>query len=308
MKAYDFIDRLKHLLLNRNTFYCNSFPGNCGEIHEYGILSFDCIGLVKSVINDPDIVYKASPVGYYVVPDQIIPDYSELQLLNLSDPVWNYFYNLIPGEYLYMEGHAGIYIGDLGNVNVIECTTAWGINGVVCSYIDPMTGGRYDQKGGTLCGVWEAHSKLTPFIDYCVGWEMINNEWYHTPNTGWYYDNAYNGWFLLDHNSKMLTGWQYVDNKWYYLQPYNDGEHVSGIMRIGWLYDPDYNGWFLLASSGEMLTGWQYVNNNWYYLSPEHTDRFATGQMVSGDVMIDGKTEHFNDNGAWDCTKPKGGV
>lgn len=169
MTKDDWIKRLKYLEANRSTFYSNSFPYNCGYIYAGGTMSFDCIGMVKSIINEPDIVYKWSPAGYYVRPGQVIPDTTELGILNLCTEVSYRFDNLTPGEYLYMSGHAGVYVGTFqdpsGTVNTIETTGAFG-GGTVSSWLDPSSGRRYNHKGGYQVGRWEAHGKLSRYIDY----------------------------------------------------------------------------------------------------------------------------------------------
>ena len=166
MTSRNFCKRLSHIAKNRISFYDNSYPGNCGLIRADGSISFDCIGLVKSLINEPDIAFKHSPAGYFVKPGQVIQDTNEIGILNLCENVrWYEFYNIQPGEYLYMNGHAGVYIGEYGDINCVECTAAW-TGGVVFSYIDKSNGARYQHKGGPYGGYWEAHGKLSKYIDY----------------------------------------------------------------------------------------------------------------------------------------------
>lgn len=173
LKVNDWIKRLKYLAFNRVTYYDNSFPSNCGEINPDGSISFDCINMPKSVINEPDIVYKTKPAGYYVEPGQVIPDKDGLYIINelCTDAVWWNFKKMVPGEFLYMriDGHGGVYVGEFtwqGRIyNVIECTAAFG-GGVVPSYIDLNTGARYEYKGGYQVYAWEAHGKLSRYIDY----------------------------------------------------------------------------------------------------------------------------------------------
>jgi len=167
----DFIKGLKHLAMNRVTYYDNSFPANCGEINPDGSISFDCINLIKSVINEPDICYKTEPAGYYVKPGQKIPDWDELHLLNgcCTGVKWHSFTNVLKGSYLFMSGHAGIFCGEFndgGIVNTIECTTDFGTPGVTTSWMDTKTGRRYDHKYGTEWRSWEAFGNLTNYIDY----------------------------------------------------------------------------------------------------------------------------------------------
>lgn len=192
LKVTDYINALIYLATKRVTYYDNSFPGNCGEINPDGSISFDCINLIKSIINEPGIAYKTSPAGYYVKPGQVIPDTNEIGILNLCSGVaWDDFQNMVPGEYLYMAGHGGTYIGDHGDVNVIECTAAWR-GGVLCSWVDP-DGTRRSCKGGGICGRWEAHGKMSRYIDYsaqpqpkptpggksvsCLAFDCVQQEW-----------------------------------------------------------------------------------------------------------------------------------
>lgn len=168
IKVDDWIKRLKYLEANRYTIYSNKYPYNCGYIYSGGTLSFDCHNMVKSIINEPDIVYKTSPVGYFVKPAQKIPDTSELGVLNLCTGISYSFNNITAGEYLYMSGHGGVFVGEFtdpsGVVNCIECTPAFG-GGVVTSYVD-TSGRRWNHKGGYQVGRWVAHGKLTRYIDY----------------------------------------------------------------------------------------------------------------------------------------------
>lgn len=173
MIVSDFLKRLDYLAENRITYYDNHFPSNCGEINPDGSISFDCINMPKSVINEPDIVYKKKPAGYYVEPGQVIPDYDGLRIIEelCTDVRWFDFSTIVPGEFLYMriDGHGGIYRGEIvrnGKIyNVDECTAAWG-GGVMHTYMDLKTGARYAYKGGPQIYAWEAHGKLSNYIDY----------------------------------------------------------------------------------------------------------------------------------------------
>lgn len=180
MNVETWIKKLKHIAMKRATLYINEYPFNCGYIHKNGVISFDCIGLVKSLINEPSIAERTSPVDTWVKPGTVIPDnYGEIDILNSGADVKWYFNGITEGEYLYMAGHAGVYVGtfyDGGECNTIECTTDWGANGVTTSYTDPYSGRRFDHKGGTEMRSWEAHSKLTKYIDYKKGEASMFND------------------------------------------------------------------------------------------------------------------------------------
>ena len=173
-KAADMVKMAKHVEQNRWTEYWNNFNyyghpgGNCGLVHEDGVQSFDCNNFVKSLINDPNIAYSTTPWDY-AIPGSVIADVSEWGLLCLCEDItwWN-FTGCIPAEVLYMTGHIGLFVGEYtdpsGTVNTIEATAAMG-GGVLSSYVDG-NGYRYDHKGGTCLGRWEAHGKLRKYIEY----------------------------------------------------------------------------------------------------------------------------------------------
>lgn len=191
INAKDYTDRLTYLVRDRRTLYNNHYPYNCGYIWPAGQISFDCIGMVKSVINEPDIVYRTQPAGYKVIPGRVIYDSTERGLLALCSGVrWGDFNKVANAEYLYMEGHAGIYLAGNPDVNVIECTTDWN-GGVVASWVDP-DGTRRSWREGAPLGRWEAHGKLDRYIIYKeekakkktlkeVAAEVIAGKWGNAP-------------------------------------------------------------------------------------------------------------------------------
>ena len=71
-KAKDLCEHLIFMAKNRESYYDNTFPGNSCQIHERGVISADCIGLVKGIINDPDISTRLKQSGYYVRPGTLI--------------------------------------------------------------------------------------------------------------------------------------------------------------------------------------------------------------------------------------------
>ena len=173
IKAAEMIKMAKYVE-NRPTMYWNNFNyyghmgGNCGLVHADGVQSFDCNNFIKSLINKPSIAYSTI-VWDYAVPGTVIGDVSEWGLLSLCEDItWWDFSNCIPAEVLYMTGHIGLFVGEYtdpsGVVNCIEATAAMG-GGVLSSFVD-NNGYRYDHKGGTCLGRWEAHGKLRRFIEY----------------------------------------------------------------------------------------------------------------------------------------------
>lgn len=282
----DYIDNLLHIATKRYTHYNNHFPFNCGYIDFDKSLSFDCIGLIKSEINEPDIATRTAPVGYYVRPSQVVPDwYGELELFNSGEEKrYENFHKSAPGSFLYLKDaelgfHGGVYVGDYGNVNVVECTRGWGCDGVVMSWVD-NDGTRRDQKNGNILGRWTGSSALTMFINYNDWYQNgKDSTWFYGCSAGWLFSHQYNGWFRLGDGGRMMTGWFYDDyyKGWFYLNPKNNGKFYTGQMVTGWLWDDYYNAW--------------------YYLCPKNDGKFYTGQMVTGDYVINGKKYHFADSG-----------
>ncbi len=121
------------------------------------------------------------------------------------------------------------------------------------------------------------------------GWQFTDNSWY----------------YLNPENGQAQTGWQFVDGAWYYLNPENgqmqngwvwDGANWyytdgSGRMQTGWAWDGA--NWYYTNASGAMTGGWQYVNDKWYYLTP------GSGQMLTGQQIIDGTSYFLDESGAW---------
>lgn len=169
IKVKTFIADLKKLA-GRKTVYSNVFPYNCGYLWPTGVISFDCINMIKSYINEPGIVTKKKPKGYYVKPGRVIPDTDAPGILSLCTGRSKDFSAIWPGAFL-MYGdqcHGTIYVGEFKEngktYNTIECTSDFG-GGVKYSYTDTK-GGRAPYKGGPIYGYYAAYGYLSKYIDY----------------------------------------------------------------------------------------------------------------------------------------------
>ncbi len=121
--------------------------------------------------------------------------------------------------------------------------------------------------------------------------------------TGWVY--AGDGWRFYGDSGGRAVGWVKPGRYWYYVDPASGvmvtGDRViggvsyffgdSGDMRTGWVYAGD--GWRFYGDSGGRAVGWVKPGRYWYYVDP------ASGVMVTGDRVIDGKKYHFASSGAW---------
>ena len=119
----------------------------------------DCIGFIKALVNGWSANKKVNGGGMTMDGYQ---DLTEAGLLSTCSDRSKDFSKLTVGEYLYMDGHGGIYIGEKtvnGKAyNVAECTMSWG-GGCLLSYV-ASDGGRYNHRGGSYSCKWQEHGKL----------------------------------------------------------------------------------------------------------------------------------------------------
>lgn len=114
---------------------------------------FDCICFVKGLLwgwnGNLNHVY-----GGATYQSNGVSDITESSMLNKCSDISTDFSNIEVGEYLWMQGHAGIYVG---NGLSVECTPKW-YNGV------QITACNRDKTGYNRRN-WTKHGKL-PFIKY----------------------------------------------------------------------------------------------------------------------------------------------
>lgn len=110
------------------------------------VWGFDCVGLIKGVLwgwnGDKSKVY-----GGAVYASNGVPDISADAMIQRCKSVSSNFNSIAVGEFLWMKGHCGIYIGD---GQVIESSPKWD-NGV--------------QVTSIVARNWLKHGKL-PYIEY----------------------------------------------------------------------------------------------------------------------------------------------
>lgn len=126
-------------------------------VRDGNVFGFDCVCLVKAVAwgwcGDKKHNYGGCKIDYNIVKDIDTEGMRDV-CLDLSDD----FDNIIPGEYLWMQGHCGVYIGD---GLAIECTPKW----ANCVQITAV--GNIGKKDGYNTRTWIKHGKL-PFVEYTV--------------------------------------------------------------------------------------------------------------------------------------------
>ena len=180
MKASSFVSKLNEIATTKNTVYAwgmfgtiitkSSVQGKAkqypswyteGKIASvfaplYGasppVWGFDCIGLIKGVLwgweGDESKVYGGAIYANNV------PDASADAMIGKCTDVSSDMGNIAVGEFLWMKGHCGVYVG---NSKVVESTPSWA-NGV---QITALTARK-----------WLKHGKL-PWVEYSI--EEVRN-------------------------------------------------------------------------------------------------------------------------------------
>lgn len=113
------------------------------------VWGFDCIGLIKAVLwgwnGDESKVY-----GGAVYASNGVPDLSADAMIGRCADVSTNFSSIAVGEFLWMKGHCGVYIG---NGKVVESSPKWA-NGVQVTALTARN--------------WLKHGKL-PWVEYSDG-------------------------------------------------------------------------------------------------------------------------------------------
>ncbi len=122
---------------------------------EADTFGFDCICFLKGLLwdwsGDAGQIYGGA--GYAI---NDVPDITEQAMLNVCGQVSDQFTDLSVGEYLWKQGHCGIYIG--GGL-AVECTPDFA-DGVQITAV-----GNLGPREGYPTRTWEKHGKL-PYVTY----------------------------------------------------------------------------------------------------------------------------------------------
>lgn len=142
--------------------YTNNLAYNQQEIRKEKILNassdtfgFDCVCFIKGLlwgwIGD-----AGHPYGGAKYQSGGVPDKNSNTMITLCNDVSTDFFNLEVGEFLWIPGHCGVYIGD---GLAAECTHRWA-DGVQITRVHNLL-----SDDGTPGRKWEKHGKL-PWITY----------------------------------------------------------------------------------------------------------------------------------------------
>lgn len=188
MKASSFTSKLKDIATNYKTVYAwGVFGGPItrslvnGKAKQYpawytsyrlnnvfdslygkNYFGFDCVGLVKGVLWGWNGNVSKS-YGGAVYASNGVPDLSADSMIKQCSGVSTDFTSIAVGEFLWMKGHCGVYIG---NGLAVESTPAWknGVQITACNCYKKGYNSRY----------WTKHGKL-PYISYSAS-ETVKSE------------------------------------------------------------------------------------------------------------------------------------
>lgn len=179
MKADEFVKRLTDIAKNYKTLYvsgCFGAPMTSANKARYtknnaynrnaartamikaassDTFGFDCVCLVKGILWGWNGNKNATYGGAKYVSNGV-PDVNQESMIKLCNDVSLDFSKLVPGAFLWMQGHCGIYIGD---GLAVECTPKWK-NGVQITAV-----GNLGSKPGYNVRTWTKWGKL-PYVDY----------------------------------------------------------------------------------------------------------------------------------------------
>lgn len=125
------------------------------ESVDKGVFIFDCVCLIKALLWGWNGNLEAN-YGGAIYESNGVPDISSNQMITVCTEVSEDFSNIQVGEFLWLTGHCGIYVGD---GLCVECTPKWE-NKVQITAV-----GNIGSKEGYHTRYWTKHGFL-PYIDY----------------------------------------------------------------------------------------------------------------------------------------------
>ena len=106
-------------------------------------------------------------------------------------------------------------------------------------------------------------------------------------------------YYVLDGKTPE-KGWKVIDGSWYYFDDLDSNGMCRPVVDCTYKINGKY---YLFNADGTMVSnGWKLVGETWYYA-------FASGELATGDVTVNGTVYHFNKQGAMqEETEKKTGI
>ena len=180
----------------------------------------------------------------------------------------------------------------------------------------------YVRTDGSLCtGLLEDNNEyyyLNPVMETNVELKSIDDILYNIGADGHlvrvpdgFYHKATTEWidlaqkvvdrlYYVSDGKTPEKGWKVIDGSWYYFDDLDSNGMCRPVVDSTYKIDGKY---YVFNADGTMVSnGWKLVGETWYYA-------FASGELATGDVTINGTLYHFNKQGAMqEETKKKTGV
>lgn len=234
--------------------YTNNYDYNKQPARKNKILNassdtfgFDCVNLIKGILwgwrGDVNWTYGGASYGSNGVPDTSANGMFENHCYNRTSN----FSNIVAGEFVWMDGHIGVYIG---NGLAVECTPIWK-DGVQITAV-----GNIGKKAGYNTRNWSQHGRCR-FIEYNI--EPTAD---FLPSRGYYQvgDSGANIELLDNFLAHQTTGEYFGTYTYYAVKAF---QHAYGLeedgnigpITIGRMRDAGLNRYVGLPSRGYYKVG-----------------------------------------------------
>lgn len=136
-------------------FYTAEKQAELKKLVGKGYFGFDCVCLIKGILWgwNGDLNHTNGGATYC---SNNVPDISDAGMLSVCTEVSTNFADIEVGEYVWMSGHCGVYIGD---GLVVECTPKWENKVQITALANIGTKSGYNSRR------WTKHGKL-PYVEY----------------------------------------------------------------------------------------------------------------------------------------------
>ncbi len=177
---------------------------------------FDCVGFLKALLWDWS-ADNGQEYGGAKYQSNGVPDIDERGMLNACTDISEDFSNIQIGEYLWMAGHCGIYIGD---GLAVECTPKWNDGVQITAVLN------IGEMAGCNGRCWTKHGKL-PYVVYEA--ESPAQSRYYRIRTGWEDAASQIGAYIHLDNAKAACADGYKVFDWNGEQVYPTAEKADTV-------------------------------------------------------------------------------
>ena len=207
------------------------------------------------------------------------------------------------GEEYYLADENGIWVQTPGWVLKGGCYYYVKADGSLCTGLLEDNNEYY-----YLNPVMETNAELKSIDDilYNIGADghlvRVPNGFYHKATTEWIdlAEKMVDRLYYVSDGKTPEKGWKVIDGSWYYFDDLDSNGMCRPVVDSTYKIDGKY---YLFNADGTMVSnGWKLVGETWYYA-------FASGELATGDVTVNGTLYHFNKQGVMqEETEKKTGI